>query len=226
MAIVYDQSVPVQPQPHTGFFGWIENNPVPAIFIGIILAVGVGYVIYQLRGGAGASGATTPSTSGTGTTSGVNSSGQQVVYVPTSNTFLDYANYVNNNSPVSTSTSTTNVVNNPPPQPPPPPPPPPQPQWSLTGSEPNSLWDNPYIVQQGDTLDSIASKIMSHGWHDRHMRDVLKSGNYTPDTPLTAADLYSHNKANIDALNTEYGSTNGQQVYPGQALWIPIQLQY
>lgn len=209
MAIVYDDAQVAQPaQPGLG--QRVMEHPWIAVFIGLVLAVGVGYVIYQLRGQSA-----TPSTSSStapGAT-GVNSAGQQVVYVPTSNTFLDYANYQDNNSPV----TTTNITNNPPPAVPPPTITP-KPIWGLTGSNPNSLWDSPYVVQSGDTLQSIAEK--TNSLSKKQGREGALKG-----ATISAADIYGKNKSNIDALNAEYGATDPNMIYPGQALWTPLQLQ-
>lgn len=208
MAIVYDDTQMQQAQPT--FSQRIGEHPYLALVIGLILAVGVGYVIYQLRGGASSSGTTSSTTTPTPGATGVNSAGQQVVYVPTSNTFLDYNNVSDSNNPV------TNITNNPAPTPPPPPP---APIWNLSGASPSTTWNKPYVVQAGDTLDTIATKINALAKKDSHWKQVLNG------KTISSADIYGMNKTNIDALNAEYGSSNGQQIYQGQSLWIPVELQ-
>lgn len=237
MAIVYDDTQMSQPE-QTTWGDRISAHPIIAVVVALIFAVGIGYVIYQIRNGQSSSGSS-GSTGNTGTaTSGVNSNGQQVVYVPTSNTFLDYANFVGNNDTTTTTNTTNNTTNtsnvtnnttnsnnittNPPPVTPP------KPVWNLTGAPPNQLWDSPYIVQQGDTLSSIADILNGQRDHDRYAnnddrdRDRHDRDQHDRIDPST---IYSFNKTNIDALDNEYGATGGPQLYPGQAIWLPFTLQ-
>jgi hypothetical protein len=107
-----------QPQQQQGVMGRIEEHPYVAIFIGLVLAVVVGFLINKVRG-QGPSGAATPTTNQPGTTQGLpttDAQGNKVYYVPTSNTFLDYNNiqssYNPNNSVATTTTSTSTVTNN------------------------------------------------------------------------------------------------------------------
>ena len=110
--IVPAEAAPASP----GIMGRIEEHPIAALFIALIVAIVIGFLISRLRG-TGTS--TTPTTNAPGTTQGLpttDAQGNKVYYVPTSNTFLDYNNiqssYNPNNSVATNTTSTSTVTNN------------------------------------------------------------------------------------------------------------------
>lgn len=155
--------------------GFVQSHPFVVFAIaGVVVVV----IIEIFRGQQKAANppvtANTPSTGTTDTQNYANSTdanGNPVVYIPTSDTFLNY-NYASgsydtnaNNTATTTTTDTTsnNTVNNPapPPSPPPPAPPPPTPKPPVPAPPPaqtKGSWTCRYTVVSGDTLTAIANR--------------------------------------------------------------------
>src|SRR6516162_2341328 len=99
-----------------GIMERIEEHPIAALFIALVVAVAIGFLISKVRGTSSSS---TTTTNAPGTSQGLpttDAQGRPVYYVPTSNTFLDYNNiqdsYNPNNAVATTTTSTVNTTNN------------------------------------------------------------------------------------------------------------------
>jgi LysM repeat protein len=209
MSVVYptaDAGLGTPVAPRQTVFSFIDQHIVSSIVVLLIVAVIIGYILNKVRGNA----TNTTTAAVTPTDTGVSS--MNTVYVPTTDTFLNYSNVTGSYNNTDTVTNTTNTTNNtehpvqylptpptiarPVPTPKPTPKPAPKPTPKPVG------WTKTYTIKSGDTLSAIAARLGT-----------------------TWEQLYQHNENTINQISNAHGNPipggAWNNIFPGETIYIP-----